>query len=529
MFINQGAIKSYAGLLLFFMLSLQGLTPAQQFSYTYKLENGASQAQGSNEVEKILIVKDTIWLATSKGLSKSEDYGQTWINYYRHESFGEEGISAIAYHNGTIWAATWHLEDAAGSSVPFGTGLRYSRDGGKTWVTVEQPVDDPGDSSVTYGINTLRALPVTVGHNNFVYDIAFTGNTVWIACFAGGLRKSDDMGKTWKRVVLPPDYLDSIKPSDQLNFSLQPVAGKFGSESYLNHRVFSLLALDDSTIYVGTAGGINKSVDGGLSWTKFNHTNQSKPISGDFILELAHNRADNSIWAATWRAEGSSEYYGLSVSFDGEKNWETYLVDHKVLGIDFKYYNNGSYDVFAATEDGLFRSDDRLNNWIAAPRIYDSNTGVGTNYITRRFRCVNVYQKNNNTDVWIGSLDGLIKYNDADNNWGGNWKVFIASQKLESDNSTYAFPNPFSPDNEIVRIKYNLTKPAEVTIRIFDFGMNLVKTLIQNAPRNLQGDQFEVWNGRDEAGNFVPNGVYFYRIDKGGDGEPLFGKIMVLR
>ncbi len=110
------------------------------------------------------------------------------------------------------------------------------------------------------------------------------------------------MGATWERVVLPPDNLDSIAPTDTLNFTLQPVAGAFGDESWLNHRVFSVLGVGDSTLYVGTAGGINKSTDNGISWQKFSHTNQTNPISGNFVVGLGYNEVDNSIWAATWKA-----------------------------------------------------------------------------------------------------------------------------------------------------------------------------------------------------------------------------------
>ena len=116
--------------------------------------------------------------------------------------------------------------------LPDGTGIKYSTDYGITWTSIPQPVDDPGDSSIVYGINTIRALPVTTTISNISYDISFTKNTIWISSFAGGLRKSSDMGETWERVVLPPDTLDSISPNDTLNFSLQPVAGAFGPESW---------------------------------------------------------------------------------------------------------------------------------------------------------------------------------------------------------------------------------------------------------------------------------------------------------
>lgn len=483
----------------------------------------------SNTIERILFQGNTIWLATSKGLSKSTDNGNTWINYYKTEPFAEENVSAVAYGDGTIWAATWHFETKIGDEVPVGTGLRYSTDDGNTWTKIGQPVDNPDDSSIVYGINTLRALPVIVKEQNFIYDIELTNNTIWIASFAGGLRKSTDKGVTWQRVVLPPDNLNSIKPTDTLHFSLQPVAGSFGSEEHLNHRVFSIYAVDDDTIYVGTAGGINKSMDGGISWVKFNRTNQSNPISGNFILALDYNKYDKSIWAATWKAEGITEYWGVSSSNDGGQNWKTFLTDERVLDFGFEYYGTpGSYthaDIFAASQNGLYRSNNNGTTWIAAPEIIDDNTFVSLN--TKHFRAVEVKQENDAANIWIGSLNGLARLTESYSLWEGSWKVYLASEQTASANESYAFPNPFSPDEEGVNIKYSLNEPANVTIRILDFGMNLVRTVIQNVPKTGNSEQVEIWDGKDQNGKIVPNGVYFYRIDFG-SGEPLFGKILVI-
>jgi len=59
--------------------------------------------------------------------------------------------------------------------------------------------------------------------------------------------------------------------------------------------------------------------------------------------------------------------------------------------------------------------------------------------------------------------------------------------------------------------------------------MNYIHTVIQNAPRTktLEGVP-DFWNGRDDNGNLVPNGVYLYRVDVDSE-EPLFGKIIVMQ
>ncbi len=507
---------------------------AQQIPVQYNLErNTLSKVQdstpASNTIERILISGNTIWLGTSKGLSKSTDGGNTWTNYYKSEAFGEESISAIAYNNGIIYAATWHFQydDRIKETYPFGTGIRYSSDGGNTWNKIDQPKDNVGDSTITYGSNKLWAQPVATEFQNFIYDIEITSGTIWIASFGGGFRKSTDMGKTWQRVVLPPDNLNSINPSNQLNFIWKPKAGTLGN---YNHTAFSVLAENDNVIWVGTAGGLNKSEDGGISWQKFNHTNQSKPITGNFILALDKNMHDNSIWAGTWKTEGQTEFWGVSRSKDGGLTWDQFLTDERVMDFGFKYSGStGNYtasEIFVASQNGLYRSINDGISWIAAPDIIDDGTKIAIN--TRHFRAVEIEKANSNFhNIWIGSVNGLVRLNESTGIWQGNWKVFLASDEIKSVTESFAFPNPFNPNRNQISIKYALDKQENVSIRIFDFGMNLVRTLIQNAPRSISQNHIESWDGKDESGKVVPNGVYFYRIDAGSD-KPLFGKIIVI-
>lgn len=513
---------------------------AQVAPVDYRVENSKSSLSkisagnpSSNSISDIVTVGDTVWISSSKGLSRSTDKGETWKNYYGTDPFGFESTSAIAYDysTGIIWVATAHSEDKSGNSVDVGTGLHYSTDKGATWKSVPQPVDSEGDSLMVYGLNDgvtapkVRVLPVTVTPQNVTWDIAFTKNTVWITSFAGGLRKSTDKGATWQRVILPCDSVNNVSPNRIINYSLQPVAGNFGKENYLNHRVFSVVSANDSTLYVGTAGGINRSDDNGISWTKFSHTNQDSPISGNFVVALGYNKLDSTIWGATWKAEGSTEFYAVSYSTDKGATWKTALENEKTHNFGFKYY-----DVIAATDNGAFRTQNAGLNWITPNSIIDSKTNLA---ITSNF----FYSAaSSGSNVWLGSGDGLARLTE-NYIWSGSWKVFFASQALSSNTSTHAYPNPFSPKLDLLKIKYSTNnKTANVTIRVFDFGMNLVKTVIQNAERGSAfhtvdaetNSVVDFWNGKDENGKTVPNGVYFYRVDVGSD-DPMFGKILVLQ
>jgi hypothetical protein len=151
-----------------------------------RLAKTSDQTPVSNTIERILIKNNIIFLATSEGLSTSTNNGDSWTNYI----FGTENVSSVGFNDGIIWAATWHMENLIGSDVPVGTGLRFSSDAGATWKEIPQPVDTDGDSTIIYGSNKLRALPITVRPGNFIYDIGFTRNTIWIVSYYGGLRSA---------------------------------------------------------------------------------------------------------------------------------------------------------------------------------------------------------------------------------------------------------------------------------------------------------------------------------------------------
>ena len=106
---------------------------------------------------------------------------------------------------------------------------------------------------------------------------------------------------------------------------------------------------------------------------------------------------------------------------------------------------------------------------------------------------------------------------------------FSCNQPVQASGTTYSYPLPFSPSSEVVRLHYSTSgRTVPVTIRIFDFAMQPVKTLLQNATRSGSIEHDEIWDGRDDRQRRVSNGIYFYRIEADG-GEPQWGKIFVLQ
>ncbi len=74
-----------------------------------------------------------------------------------------------------------------------------------------------------------------------------------------------------------------------------------------------------------------------------------------------------------------------------------------------------------------------------------------------------------------------------------------------------------------MRIRYELQEARSVTVEIFDFGMNRVRSLTRDQP---PGQQEIAWDGTDDDGLRLPNGTYFYTVDLGG--ETVRGKILLV-
>ncbi len=85
------------------------------------------------------------------------------------------------------------------------------------------------------------------------------------------------------------------------------------------------------------------------------------------------------------------------------------------------------------------------------------------------------------------------------------------------------YPNPFSKNTTIAFILKNTTS-AQIDIGIYNIKGQLIKVYTMHPDNNLITVN---WDGTDHAGNEVPNGMYFYRINL--DGKTFTQKMMKVR
>jgi hypothetical protein len=167
-------------------------------------------------------------------------------------------------------------------------------------------------------------------------------------------------------------------------------------------------------------------------------------------------------------------------------------------------------------------------------RLADTNTGV---VFEHKGIAMSPYSSHKISLVWDdlenqlipilidGNMDGVIddtllvenQYQDTPPTGGA----------LNNDN-VYCYPNPFNPDVEVGTIRYSLSKAGNVTIKIYDMSNQLVRTLIDNVPKEAKNELTEEWNDKNDKGVIVANGVYFYVIESS-SGEKGVGKVAVLR
>ncbi len=69
------------------------------------------------------------------------------------------------------------------------------------------------------------------------------------------------------------------------------------------------------------------------------------------------------------------------------------------------------------------------------------------------------------------------------------------------------FPNPFNPSTDI---RYSIIKPGQYSVVIYNLLGQKVRTLV-NGHHTVGTHQLR-WNGRDDSGNRVSSGIYFYRL-----------------
>ncbi len=287
------------------------------------------QGLGSNRVNGVYVVDDSVYAATDGGLSISANGGTTFVNHPMNNGAFNVSANDVAVVDDTVYVAT-------------SGGLFVSGDGGATFVprTVASnglasdsvygvsAVDDTVYAATTGGLSISANggqsfVNRTTGNstlgNDFLYDVYAVDDSVYVATL-GGLSISSNGGQSF-------------------------VNRTTGNSTIGSDSVFGAFARG-SMVLAATGGGLSISGDGGGTFV--NRTATSGLGSNDLRGVYATGSA---IYVAT--APFGGRPGGLSISTDGGATFANYTTANG-LGSNtvFDSFVSGS-TIYAATLGGL--------------------------------------------------------------------------------------------------------------------------------------------------------------------------------
>ena len=211
-----------------------------------------------------------------RGVFKTTDGGKTWKKIlFVDDKTGAIDLIIDPNHPRVLYAAMWQAQRTAWglTSGGPGSGLYKTTDGGGHWTNLTH------NSGLPQGVLGRIGVTLVASHPDTLYAI--------VQAEDGGVFRSDDAGKSWKRV---------------------------NDEAKLRQRAFYYMAVfadpkDPNTVYAPQVDALWVSHDGGKTFTKL-HT----PHGDNHALWI---NPDNT----SLLLEGNDG--GATVSTDGGKTWST--------------------------------------------------------------------------------------------------------------------------------------------------------------------------------------------------------------
>lgn len=227
---------------------------------------------------------------------------------------------------------------------------------------------------------------------------------------------------------------------------------------------------------------------------------------------------DNNIYEIPFYIKKDSstsvETKNIAIKIDGENIMDgDYVSPNPDISIIFQY--SDQIPLFDST-DAEFRLDNKKIFYSQLNLVFNNSDKTATfNYkplLTDGIHSLKVFLKNEN-----GLMNTFPSYE----------VQFNVSNQLQILNAMN-YPNPFSDETYFTFLLTQI--PEEVKIRIYTVAGRLIKEIKLND--NLKTNFNRIfWNGRDEDGNLVANGVYLYKVivKKENKTEAITQKLAVVR
>jgi photosystem II stability/assembly factor-like uncharacterized protein len=283
------------------------------------------------------------------GVWKSTDYGRTWNPIFDAQDTQSVGAIAVAPSNSNIvYVASG--EGLHRPDLSIGDGIYRSADAGKTWTHLGLQGGEQIPALVVDPANPNRLFAAVLGHPYGPND-------------ERGIFRSDDGGKTWKKVLYKDDRTGG---SDVI---LDPKNPRI---VYASLWEDTLGPWEDANQYSGTHGGLFKSTDGGDTWKQLTKGLPDGLVQIDVAIAASNpQRLYATLQTKAEGAYGSSKGLGVYRSDDAGASWQKITDDPrpamKIGGGDLSVpvVDPKNPDTVYVTSIVTCRSTDGGKTWIA--------------------------------------------------------------------------------------------------------------------------------------------------------------------
>ena len=300
------------------------------------------------------VLGDLFKPSEERGVYRSKDGGVNWERIlFANENAGAIDLVIDPNNPRILYASTWKIRRTPYSLESGGEGsdLWKSTNGGDTWIKISE------NSGLPKG--TLGIIGVTVSPVN--------SDKVWaiIEAEEGGVFRSDNGGKTWKRTN-----------SDR---SLRQRAWYY-SRIYADPK-------EENTVYVLNVS-FHKSIDGGVNFKSY-----STPHSDHHDLWIAPENNQRMIVA---------DDGGAQISFDGANYWTTYYNQPTAQFYRVTADNHFPYRLYVAQQDNsTLRISHRSDGRTIGESDWEETAGGESAHLA--------VDPNDNDIVYGGSYGGYLE------------------------------------------------------------------------------------------------------------------------
>lgn len=445
------------------------------FSFQIPNSSGADKPHSKIDNSCNSIYKNRIycaWDVSSILFTCSTDNGANWKTplITLPSSSPGHGVNITTDNAGNVYVI-WPIHGR--ESTPY-NALRFTKssNGGDNW---SPPVTINLQYSVTKSYSGWPTIAVNA-QGDTLY-IVYSGNTNGSPYFYDVfMKKSTDGGATWSNESM--NIVNQVRTNDQVFpwISCDPINGHLAC-IYYDSR--------EGTPPVKHAY-VSISTNSGNNWCDMKVSTEAVGLatgnSSDYIGIEINEGIIYPIWT---KSDVNSTYRSIVYPFD---------IIPKDLNVQNQVYYGynivqsaksiSSTDVtIAIGSNTVFRSNESI---VLNPGFM---MGKSSTFVAELYSCEGLETENTFAVEYYRNINRKINETPFE---------YSLSQN---------YPNPFNP---VTKIKYSLKYDSKVTLTIYNILGQLVKEIVDSF--ESKGLKEVLWDGKNEFGNQVSSGVYFYKI-----------------